>query len=105
MKIKYSLYGMKSTTENIDWAQENIRFYRATANYLLAYAQEKPQRSILVQAGQLSMDDLLWLHKCNLDIIQETVDQNEDMRKSMLAFLENLERELAEEKKKLEGGE
>lgn len=98
--MKYRLFGMKPTSENIARARG---YYRATPGYLLIYtAGRKPAKSIPVKEEQLSPDDRAWLRACNLEIIQETVEKSPDIQRRMTDFLGRLETELEVERKKVE---
>lgn len=100
--MKYKLYGLKPTTENI-YRASRYGYYRATPEYLLVYTEgRKPPNSILVDPEQLSVDDAAWLRQCNLGIIAQTVNASRDIQKNMTAFLERLESELEKEKTRLE---
>lgn len=98
--MRYRLFGMKPTEENIAKAKG---YYRATPGYLLIYtAGRKPAKSILVKEEQLSPDDRAWLRMCNLEIIQETVEKSPDIQQRMTDFLSRLGAELEVERKKVE---
>lgn len=98
--MKYQLFGMKPTEENIAKAKG---YYRATPGYLLIYtAGRKPAKSIPVKEEQLSPDDRAWLRTCNLEIIQETVEKSPDIQQRMTDFLARLRAELEVERKKVE---
>lgn len=98
--MKYQLFGMKPTEENIAKAKG---YYRATPGYLLIYtAGRKPAKSIPVKEEQLSPDDRAWLRMCNLEIIQETVEKSLDIQQRMTDFLSRLGAELEVERKKVE---
>lgn len=98
--MKYRLFGMKPTEENIANAKG---YYRSTPGYLLIYtAGRKPPKSIPVKEEQLSPDDRAWLRMCNLEIIRETVEKSPDIQRSMMDFLGRLETELEVERKKVE---
>lgn len=100
--MKYRLYGMKPTVENIAWAAGRCR-YRATPGYLLVYTRgRKPKSSIQVKAEQLSREDVLWVQRCNMEIIQEMVEKRPDTQKEIVQFLERLESELEKERARLE---
>lgn len=98
--MRYRLFGMKPTAENIAKAKG---YYRATTGYLLVYtAGRKPAKSIPVKEDQLSPDDMAWLRACNLEIIQDTVEKSPDIQQRMADFLGRLETELEVERKKVE---
>lgn len=98
--MKYRLFGMKPTEENIAKAKG---YYRATPGYLLIYtAGRKPAKSIPVKEEQLSPDDRAWLRMCNLEIIQDTVEKSPDIQQRMTDFLARLRAELEVERKKVE---
>lgn len=98
--MKYRLFGMKPTAENIARAKG---YYRATPGYLLIYTPgRKPKKSIPVKVEQLSQDDKTWLRMCNLEIIQETVEKSPDIQQKMTDFLARLRAELEVERKKAE---
>lgn len=101
--MKYELFGMKPMEENIAWATEHC-FCRATPSYLLIYTKDgQPEKSIPVQVGQLTAEDLMWLQSCNMEIIQETVERSSDVREKAMVWLKKLEEELEKEWKKVEG--
>lgn len=98
--MKYRLFGMKPTAENIAKAKG---YYRATPGYLLIYtAGRKPAKSIPVKEEQLSPDDRAWLRMCNMEIIQDTVEKSPDIQQRMTDFLARLGAELEVERKKVE---
>ena len=99
--MKYKLYGMKPSAENIAGAGEH-RYYRATPVYLLIYtAGDAPPKSIPVSVELLSQEDQAWLQKCNVEIIRETVEKSPDARERLVRFMERLETELENERKKV----
>lgn len=99
--MKYKLYGMKPSEENIAGAAGH-RYYRATPGYLLIYtAGTAPAKSIPVSVGLLSQEDQAWLQRCNVEIIQETMEKSPDARGQMVRFMERLETELEKERKKV----
>ncbi len=103
--MKYRLFGMKPTTENICWAAQ-YGYYRATPGYLLTYTKgRKPPRSIPVAVEQLSAEDRLWLQRCNNEIIRETVEQSPGIQEKMMRLLGSLGVELEKEQEKLREGE
>lgn len=96
--MKYRLFGMKPTQENIAKAKG---YYRATSGYLLVYtAGRKPAKSIPVKEEQLSPGDRAWLRTCNMEIIRETVEKSPDIQEKMMNFLSRLGTELEKERKK-----
>lgn len=98
--MRYRLFGMKPTAENIAKA---MGYYRATPGYLLVYtAGRKPAKSIPIKEEQLSPDDKAWLQMCNREIIRETVEKSPDIQEKMMDFLDRLETELEVERKKVE---
>lgn len=102
--MKYRLYAMKPTPENISWAAKG--YYRATAGYLLVYtAGRRPGKSVLVDVAQLSPADLAWLEDCNRKILVDTVNRDKNVQKKMLNFLDSLKTELAAEEQKLKGAD
>lgn len=97
--MKYRLFGLKPTEENIAKAKG---YYRATPGYLLIYtAGRKPKKSIPVKVEQLSQDDKTWLRTCNMEIIRETVEKSPDIQQRMIDFLGRLETELEKEREKV----
>lgn len=100
--MKYKLYAMKPTAENLTQAAKG--YYRATPGYLLVYThQRKPGKSVDVKVEQLSAGDLAWLEECNRKILMDTVNRDQDMQKKMRSFLDSLKRELAAEEEKQRG--
>ncbi len=100
--MKYRLFGMKPTSQNIARAAR-YGCYRATPGYLLVYTRgRKPPGSISVKAEELSEGDALWLRQCNTEIIRQTVNDSQDIQKNMDAFLARLEDELEKERTRLE---
>lgn len=98
--MKYRLFGMKPTAENIAKAKG---YYRATPGYLLVYtAGRKPAKSIPVMEELLSPEDRAWLRTCNMEIIRETVEKSPDIQQRMTDFLARLGAELEVERKKVE---
>ena len=98
--MKYRLFGMKPTAENISQA---AGYFRAAPGYQLVYTRgRKPPGSIPVRAEQLSPKDRAWLQTCNMGIIQSAVNQDPGMQENMMQFLARLEGELEKEKAKLE---
>lgn len=98
--MKYRLFGMKPTEENIAKAKG---YYRATPGYLLVYtAGRKPAKSTPVKEEQLSSDDRAWLRACNMEIIREAVEKSPDIQQRMMDFLGRLETELEVEREKVE---
>ena len=101
--MKYHLFGMKPTTDNLSAAGQ-YEYYLATPKFLLLYTQKgQPEKSIEIKGAQLTQSAVQWLYECNLDIIQRTVRDSPDMQKKMSDFLASLETELEKEKVKLEG--
>lgn len=102
--MKYKLYAMKPTDENLTRAAKG--YHRATAGYLLVYtAGRKPAKSVPAEVGQLSPSDLAWLEECNRKILVDTVNRDKSVQKKMMDFMDILKTELAAEEQKLKGAE
>ena len=100
-KIKYVLYALELTEENIKAVQDK-RFYRITPGYILLY--ERYQRTTNYNAigdselSYLSYADKRWLLDCNFAIIaEETEKHKEEIAAQMGLMLDRLEEALKEE--------
>lgn len=101
--LRYRIYAMKATPENIEAAQKKYKYFRATKSYLLVYTEKrKPQGSVLVKdAEQLADADKGWIQGCNIIILDELARNNPDTQNQMMGFLSDLERELERERELL----
>ena len=100
-KVKYVLYAMEPTEENIK-AVENKRFYRITSGYILLY--ERYQRKTNYNAigdselSYLSYADKRWLLDCNFAIIAEETEKHKDEVASYMGLMiDRLEEALKDE--------
>ena len=101
--LKYRVYAMKVTPENIETAQRKYKYFRATKSYLLVYTEKrKPDKSVLVRdVGQLPDADKGWVQGCNIIILDELARNSPDTQDQMMGFLSDLERELERERELL----
>ena len=100
-KIKYVLYALEPTEENIKAVQDK-RFYRITTKYILLY--ERYQRTTNYNAigdselSYLSYADKRWLLDCNFAIIAEETEKHKDeIAARMGLMLDQLEEALKEQ--------
>ena len=99
-KIKYVLYALKPTEENIKAVQDE-RFYRITTKYILLYKRRLQTTNYNVigenELSYLSEADKRWLLDCNFVIIAEETEKHKDeIAARMNLMLDKLEEALKE---------
>ncbi len=99
-KIRFRLYAMEPTEENIACAFRE-EYHRITPEYVLIYTR-RGQKSALELSGEdlLSLSDMdwMWLQECNVEILEKFVSEHEDsLKKSRDRFASELLDELQRE--------
>ena len=105
--IKYELYAMEATMENIAMVQKE-RFYRITPTYILFYKKKCRKKGEQCynkigesELGYLTEDDIRWLEDCNVVLLAEdVVKHREEITADMGSMVDRLEKALREEKAK-----
>lgn len=106
-KVKYRLFALRITEENVARA-EQARFCRIASEYILIYASgRKPYGSVEVTQNELkrlTANDQIWLQDCNAALIVErTLEKQDEIAADLSGRMDALERELKAEKDKLDG--
>lgn len=99
-KIRFRLYAMEPTEENIAYAYKE-EYHRITPEYVLIYTR-RAQKCALELRGEdlLSLSDMdwMWLQECNVEILEKFVSEHEDsLKKSRDRFASELLEELQRE--------
>lgn len=105
-KVKYNLFAMKTDIGNINKASE-FRFSRITEEYILIYTEQSEiEDAILIEEKEvkrLTGDDSKWLFDCNMLIIaKETKSHEKEFLKDLSAKVNELEKMLEAEQKKVD---
>ena len=97
--LRYKVYALPPTAENIELAQARYRYYRATKSHLLVYTEKRrPAGSVLVKEPEkLPLADQGWIQGCNVLITEEVMRNEPSAQERMMDFLSALDKELSKE--------